>query len=100
MNHFHVKFAVCKIGVAEFPNKIWFAVNVVVPIPPIVIDHVSNDTLDAFKEVNCEPLPTTLKAGQELLVLFHVIFAVCKIDVAEFPNKIWFAVNVVVPIPP
>ena len=45
----------------------------------------SNDTLDAFNEVNCEPLPTKLVADNVLFVLFHVKFGDCKIDVAAFP---------------
>ena len=37
---FHVKFGDCKIDVAPLPIKIWFDVNVVVPIPPREIDNV------------------------------------------------------------
>ncbi len=46
-----------------------------------------------------EPEPTKLEADTVLIVLFHVKFGDCKIDVAAFPMKIWFAVNVFVPIP-
>ena len=69
---FHVRFGDCKIDVVPLPINIWLLDNVVVPIPPRVIANVPNDTLDAFKEVNCEPLPTTLEADKVLLVLFHV----------------------------
>ena len=78
----------------------WFTVNVVVPIPPRVIANVPNDTLEAFKEFNEAPLPTKLEADKVLVVLSHVRFGDCKIEVVVFPIKIWFAVNVVVPIPP
>ena len=57
-------------------------------------------TLEAFREVKPLPLPTKLEADKVLLVLFHVRFGDCKIDVAAFPINIWFDVNVVVPIPP
>ena len=70
------------------------------PIPPLEIGNVPNDTLEAFKAVKPEPEPMKLVADKVLLVLFHVKFADCKIDVAAFPIKILFAVNVVVPIPP
>ena len=44
---FHDKLVDCKIDV-PFPIKIWFAVNVVVPIPPLEIDNVPNVTFESI----------------------------------------------------
>ena len=96
---FHVKFDDCKIDVVPLPIKIWFDVNVDVPIPPLVIDKVPNDTLEAFNEDKAEPEPTKLEADKVLFILSHVKFADCKIDV-EPPINIWLLNIVVVPIPP
>ena len=97
---FHARFGDCKIDVEPLPIKTWFDVNVVVPIPPLEIDNVPNVTFEVFKEVKPAPEPTKLVDDKVLVVLSHVKFGDCKIDVVEFPIKIWFAVNVVVPIPP
>ena len=83
-----------------FPINIWFAVSVLVPIPPLEIDKVPNEILEAFNEVKAEPEPTKLVADKVFEVLFHVKFDDCKIDVEPLPIKTWFDVNVVVPIPP
>ncbi len=40
-----------------FPKNIWLFDHVVVSIPPLEIDNVPDDTLEAFKLVNCEPFP-------------------------------------------
>jgi hypothetical protein len=56
------------------------------PLP--FTDNVPVVILEAFKFVNCEPLPTKLVADKVLLVLFHVKFGDCKIDVAAFPISI------------
>ena len=45
---FHVKLGDCKIDVFVFPIKIWFAANVVVPMPPLEIVKVPDVTFDAF----------------------------------------------------
>ena len=95
---FHDKFTDCKIDV-PFPIKIWFAVKVVVPIPPRDTDKVPDVVFDAFNAVKPAPEPTKLVADNVLVVLFHAKFWDCKIDV-PFPIKILSAVNVVVPIPP
>ncbi len=95
----HVKVDDCKIDVAAFLINDWLAVNVDAPVPPLEIDIVPDDTLEAFKAVKAEPEPKKLEADKVLLVLFHVKFGDCKIDVAAFPINIWFAVNVFVPIP-
>ena len=68
------------------------------PLP--FTDIVPEVILEAFNEVNCEPLPTKLVADNVLFVLFHVKFGDCKIDVAAFPINIWLLDNVVVPNPP
>ena len=44
--------------------------------------------LMAYLEVKAEPEPTKLEADRVLLVLFHVKFDDCKIDVAAFPINI------------
>jgi hypothetical protein len=97
---FHVKFADCKIDVAAFPINIWFANNVVVSIPPRVIDNAP-DAILAFKAVILLPTPTKLVADKVFFVLlFHIKFAVCKIDVAALPINICPDDKVGVPIPP
>ncbi len=82
------------------PINISFVDNVVVPIPPLEIVYVPNDTLEAFKIVIAEPEPTKLDADKVFDVLSHVNFADCKMDGVVFPINIWFVDNVVVPIPP
>ena len=97
---FHVKFADCKIDVAAFPINNWFAVKVATPKPPRDIGNVPDAALETFNAVKPAPAPTKLVADKVFVVLSHDKFADCKIDVAAFPIKIWFAVNVVTPIPP
>ena len=58
------------------------------PIPPLEIDKVPNDTLEAFNEVKAEPEPTILDADKVFEALFHVKLDDCKIDVAAFPINI------------
>ena len=62
------------------------AFNEVIPLP--LTDNVPVVLLEAFKFVNCEPLPTKLEADKVLVVLFHVRFGDCKIEVVVFPIKI------------
>ncbi len=62
----------CKIDVAAFPINIWFAVSIFVPIPPLEIDKVPNEILEAFNAVKAEPEPVKLDADKVLLVLFHI----------------------------
>ena len=96
----HVKFGLCKIDVAAFPINIWFAVNVVAPVPPLEIANVPEIELLTFIFVNPAPEPTKLDADKVLFEVSHVKFALCKILVEPLPINIWFVDNVVVPIPP
>ena len=82
------------------PINIWFADNVVVPIPPREIAKVPEIELLTFIFVNPAPEPIKLVADKALFEVSHVKFEDCKIDVFEFPINIWFADNVVVPILP
>ncbi len=68
---FHVKFGDCKIVVVSLPVKIWFAVNVDAPVPPLEIDNVPDDTFVAFKLVSEAPEPE--KVGADTLVLDIVV---------------------------
>ena len=68
---FHVKFGDCKIDVAAFPISIWLLFNVVVPIPPLEIDNVPVDILEAFKEV--KPLPFTDNVPVVILEAFKIV---------------------------
>ncbi len=53
----HIKFDDCKIEVEPLPINICLLFNVVIPIPPRVIDNVPDDILEAFKLVNAAPEP-------------------------------------------
>ena len=67
---FHDKLADCKIDVFVFPIKIWFAVNVVVPMPPLEIVTVPAVIFDAFSAVKPAPEPTKLVADNVFVVLW------------------------------
>jgi hypothetical protein len=85
---FQVKFALCKILVVAFPINIWFAVKVVVPIPPREMAKIPEFVLLTFIFVNPGPEPINLVADKVFVVLSHVKFALCKILVAALPIKI------------
>ena len=64
---------------AAFPINIWFAVNVVVPILPRVIDNVPDDTLEAFKVVRAAPEPVKR---------FAVIFVAAIVVPVKSPDNV------------
>jgi hypothetical protein len=74
--HFHANNG-CKM--AKYDN---------IKIPHVFeLTYIRNDFMKE-KVKNNEPLPTKLEADKVLVVLFHVRFGDCKIDVAALPIKI------------
>ncbi len=58
---FHDKFDDCNNADVPFPTNIWFADNVVVPIPPLEIVNVPAVALLIFILVIAEPEPTKIR---------------------------------------
>ncbi len=56
------------------------------PLP--FTDNVPETIFEAFKEVKPLPFPTKSEADRVVLVLFHVRFGDCKIDVIRLLIKI------------
>ena len=72
----------------SLPIKIWFA-NVVIPTPPLVIDNVPNDTLDAFKFVIEAPEPEKLSADTFVadIVLRQVVPVKMPVNIPPVKGK-------------
>jgi hypothetical protein len=96
----HVKFTDWS-GVEDlFPINIRFAVNVVVPIPPLESDNVPDAIFEAFKAGI--PLPESIKLVDDdvLLVLSQVKFDNDVEALVPLPINNCPAVNDGIPIPP